>query len=382
MSEMNQVRFLQEPSPHVRRHDSATRMMLDVLIALLPLLLFSFIIYRLDALKVFGIAIPTMLLAEWVFVMIKGKMPYDGMKHSFKEKFLHAIKTYTPLNAVAPLVSAVIYGMCLPPTTSWYGVFVGALVGIVLAKLVFGGTGHNIFNPAAVGMIAARLSFGSSMSYPEITWTNGGTIIEEITTGGSLLSQVSQTGYGSLTDISLLDLFLGKMQGAMGEVCKVLILVGLLYLLLRQTIDWRITFTYIGAFTALVAIVGICIGAGNFYKDFDIWHFIGFEFLTGGMLFGAVFMLTDPVTSPITKPGRYLYALIAASLTVIIRFLASAPEGVGYSILLSNLLVPVIDYPKWASARWTWKKALIVVVIIFVDILILCLGVFFGGKIK
>ena len=136
MSEENTMRLLQEPSPHVRRKDSATRMMLDVLLALLPLLIFSFIVYRLDALKVFGIAVPAMMIAEWVFVMIKGRMPYDGEKHPFKEKFLHALKLYRPVNAVAPAVSALIFGMCLPPTTSWWGVLVGALAGIIFGKLL------------------------------------------------------------------------------------------------------------------------------------------------------------------------------------------------------------------------------------------------------
>ncbi len=382
MSEMNPVRSLQEPSPHVRRRDSASIMMLDVILALLPLLIFSFIIYRLDALKVFGISIPTMLLAEWVFVMIKGKMPYDGMKHSFQEKFLYAIKSYTPLNALAPLVSALIYGMCLPASTSWYGVFIGALCGIVFAKLVFGGTGHNIFNPAAVGMLITRLSFSSSMTYSPIYWTEGTSPIIDITTGGTVLSGISSGGYSSIADISLLDLFLGKTQGAMGEVCKVLILVGLLYLLLRQAIDWRITFTYIGTFTALMAIASIAIASGGLVDNFNAWHFIGFEFLSGGMLFGATFMLTDPVTSPVTKPGRYMYALIAGCLTVIIRLFSSSPEGVGYSILLANLLTPALDYPKWASSRWTWKKALLVGGIIFAVILVLLLGIYYGGKIS
>ena len=380
MSEENTMRLLQEPSPHVRRKDSATRMMLDVLLALLPLLIFSFIVYRLDALKVFGIAVPAMMIAEWVFVMFKGRMPYDGEKHPFKEKFLHALKLYRPVNAVAPAVSALIFGMCLPPSTSWWGVLVGALAGIIFGKLLFGGLGQNIFNPAAVGMILTRLSFSNTMSYPAIPWGEGTMV--DVVTGGTILSGTIQGGYASLMDVSLLDLFLGRTQGAMGEVCKVLILVGLLYLLLRQAIDWRVTFTYIGAFTALIAIAGIAIAGGGIVKDFDIWHFIGVEFLAGGMLFGATFMLTDPVTMPATKPGRYIYALSAASLTVLIRLFASAPEGVGYSILLANLITPVLDHHKVASSRWTWKKWLTIGLILLADILFIVIGIIFGGKVK
>ena len=354
------MKFAVSASPHIRSGDNTRRIMLDVLIALVPTLIAGTVVFGLRALAVCAVSVVAAVAAEWLWRKIT--------------------RQYGTISDLSAAVTGLLLALTLPASVPYWAAAVGAVFAVVVVKGFFGGLGQNIFNPAAVGMILTRLSFSNTMSYPAIPWGEGTMV--DVVTGGTVLSGTIQGGYSSLMDVSLLDLFLGRTQGAMGEVCKVLILVGLLYLLLRQAIDWRVTFTYIGAFTALIAIAGIAIAGGGIVKDFDIWHFIGVEFLAGGMLFGATFMLTDPVTMPATKPGRYIYALSAASLTVLIRLFASAPEGVGYSILLANLITPVLDHHKVASSRWTWKKWLTIGLILLADILFIVIGIIFGGKVK
>lgn len=397
--------FAKNSSPYLRRHDDQKGMMIDVLIALLPLVVFAFVFYRLYALRSFLISIATMEACEFVFFMIKNRVPYDGEKHTFKEQWQHIIKAWDITEVIVPLVSAVIFALIMPVDSDpgylypWI-LITGSMFGLVIGKLVFGGTGQNIFNPAAVGMVFAKLCFGSYFVTVD-PWANEksmntvGTFTNidlEVTTSATPLSTTyfnptfSTDANGYLvaptikinTDYSFLDLFLGKIPGLMGEVCKVLILVGLAYMIIRHTIDFRIPFSYLLSVAVYMLFAGIVL----YYAGYDVnpFQFVLYELLSGGLLFGATFMATDPVTSPITGPGRVIYGIILGSITSLIRLFGSYPEGVAFSILIGNMLTPMIDYYKWSSRKWTWKKGVIclsiLTVISLVIIWALCVEVY------
>ncbi len=360
---MKNVTIVKETAPHIRRKATVARMMLDVVIALIPVIVFSFVAWGLKALMIIGISIVTWVGCEAVYVGIRNQFPKSTDKHPFKEKIKHAYSAYTINNLLAPLVSALIFAMAMPAGASWYAAFVGSLFGCILGKLVFGGLGSNIFNPAVVGMCSAKLMFGGSYQ----------TINNWLLPDGFASATPLQADYGTY---SMLELFLGKTNGTLGEVSTVCILAGLIYLLIRRSIDYRVTCSYLGTFLFYILIAGI------FYATkggIDYGTFVGTQMLSGGLLFGATFMLTDPVTSPTNKPNRILYGMIAATFTVIIRLFGGLPEGVGFSILLSNMLVPVLDYYKWSNPRFGKKFWIIGSVLLAIGILVICLALAIGG---
>ena len=157
-----------ETSPHLRTKATVTRMMVDVLIALAPTLIFSFIVYPINTLITYLISVFIMVGAEFVYVGLRNMMPKDGQKHSFKERFTYAYKgKYNQNNVLTAAISAIIFTLIMPAGAPIYAVIVGAFVGIVFGKLVFGGLGSNIFNPAAVGMLVAKLCSPSDAVTPK-----------------------------------------------------------------------------------------------------------------------------------------------------------------------------------------------------------------------
>lgn len=381
---MNEASFKVEKAPHIHRKDSVNRMLGDVLIALLPVLVWSIVAYQWDAVRNIVISILTMGICELIFVLIINRLPYDGQKHSFKERFLFAIKVYKPHNLLAPTVSGAIFALIMPATMNpsymiYPALILGSIFGIVIGKLVFGGLGQNIFNPAAVGMVFAKICFGSYIVYPERDFFEviaGGTPLASLQAPEGTNSLIGK--FLSINDMSLLDLFLGQVNGTIGEAFKIAILIGLAYLLIRRAIDWRIVVSYLATFLLLSCLAGAIVCTR---VDVNFFEFIGFQLLSGGMLFGVTFMLTDPVTSPISSPGRVMYGIIAASLTLLIRLLGAYPEGMAYSILLSNLLVPFIEYRCWSGQKFTYKKMIACAAIFAIAALAIGLGLGFGGEI-
>lgn len=370
------MKVITERSPHLRRKGNASEMMLDVVIALLPIVIFSFVVYRLYALRNLLISVLVFELCEFVFVLIKNRIPTDGDKHPLKEHLksgLTAYKKHLSTNIIVPLVSGLIFGLISPVRTSnepliYLVLITGSMFGSIIGKLVFGGTGNNIFNPAAVGMVFSKICWGSYYLYPnpfasDKSFGVGNSFIDnsyEITTGATPISvdNINSINSGifntpNLSNYSLLDLFLGRIPGVMGEVCKLLIIIGFIYLVIRHTIDFHIPFYYLLSFYLFMLIAGCILKAG---KGVNPFYFATYELLSGGLLFGAVFMATDPVTSPITVPGRVIYGVTLGALTTIMRLFASAPEGVVYSILIGNMLTPMIDYYKWSNNKWNLKK--------------------------
>lgn len=374
------MKFIKESSPHIRRKDSAWQMMLDVIIALLPTFIFSAVIFPFNTLINFFISTVIMCLAEFIFIGLTHMKPKDGEKHTFKEKFEYAYKGhYQLVNLISPLVTAMIYTLITPSGAPIYSVIVGALIGIILGKLVFGGLGNNIFNPAAVGMVAAKLSFGSNygkyLALP--SWFNS---VPNTSMGGTLLGNISSLGYESINNVNFLDMFLGKMPGTLGEVYTVTILIGLIYLIFRKTVDFRILFSYFGSFLLMMIIAGLCIN--SILPQVKVMNFTLFELLSGGVIFGGVFMFTDPVTSPLTRPSRIMYGMIGGSLTVLIRLFGALPEGVAISLLIANMFAPVLDFPKWSNTKYTYKNIIAMALIFIIPTIIMIISLLFGGVVK
>ena len=367
-----------ENAPHLRRKASVTRMMVDVLIALAPTLIFSFVVYQLRTLVFYLISVAIMEAAEFVFVGLKNMMPADGQKHTFKEKFIYAYKgKYNQNNVLTAAISAIIFTLIMPAGAPIYAVVVGALAGIVLGKLVFGGLGSNIFNPAAVGMVFAKICFGGQYATPTSNWF---ITVPDAVAGATPLGGTDGAIYNVVNNMSqygLKALVFGQVPGTLGEAFVIPILVGAIYLLIRRSADIRVMLPYLGLFGLLSLVAGLSIFAVDGVTNpirFTIYYV-----LTGGVLFGGVFMLTDPVTSPINSPSRIIYAMVAAVSTIFIRLFAALPEGVGFSILIANMIAVVLDHYEWSNPRYTWKKFLAMGLLVVIPALVIFLVIKFGG---
>lgn len=357
------MKLVAQSAPYIRKPVSVKRMMLDVLIALVPVFLFACIQNGWNGTYVFLISIATMLITELLCHMFI-KWP-SGMKIKelfSKEGFLKLKNQYTINNIIAPLISAIIYGLILPAGCEGYVVFIGALFGILIGKMIFGGLGSNIFNPAATGRVFVGVCFGSKLVYGQggVDVAASGTPLAIIKGNLGMIGE-------ALSEYSLLDLFLGQIPGSMGEVCALLIIVGGIYLFARRSADLRACLSMIGSFaviTLVVSITAYCIWnnqihpamVGSHWNVFDLFMY---EMLSGGLLFGAVFMITDPVTSPTTKFGRIAFGAMAGIITALVRYCGAYPEGVAFSILIANMFAPAIDHLMRGKANtYNWKQIL------------------------
>ena len=376
--------IVKENAPHLRKKSTVTRMMVDVLIALAPTLIFAFAVYHIYAISTYLISLFCMVGSEFVYVGLRNMMPKDGLKHSFKERFTYAYKgKFNQNNVLTAAISAVIFTLIMPVAMKLpngtiippiYPAIVGSLVGIWLGKLVFGGTGSNIFNPAAVGMVFAKLCFGSSYLTYVDNWFYQ---LPDGVASATPLGLLNGGNYGNISNYPLTSLLFGQIPGTVGEIFKITILIGLVYLLIRRSVDWRIVVSYFGTFIGLILIAGLGVYAVD--KSTNVGLFALYSLLSGGVLFGGVFMLTDPVTSPINPPSRVMYGIIAAVLTVFIRLFAALPEGVAFSILIANMLASFLDHYEWSSARYTWKKILAICLLVAIPALFTFLIIRFGG---
>ena len=366
--------IIKENAPHLRRKATVSRMMIDVLIALFPTLVMSFIVYPINTLIFYALALFIMVACEFVYVGLRNMMPKDGKKHTFKEKFIHSYKDkFNKNNVLSAAVTATIFTLIMPAGAPIYAFIVGAIVGIVFGKLVFGGLGSNIFNPAVVGMVFAKICFGSQYVTDVHTWYY---TIPDVAAGATPLGVISEGAWDSISQYSLLDMFFGRIPGTLGEVYKLAIIVGMVYLLIRRSVDWRIIVSYLGTFTLLALGVGIAVF--RFNNDINPFVFMLYNILSGGLLFGAAFMLTDPVTSPINSPSRVIYGIIAAIFTALIRFFAALPEGVGFSILIANMVAVVLDHYEWSNPRYTRKKIILICCLVVVSFVLIMLIAMFG----
>ena len=293
-----------------------------------------------------------------------------------KDGFARVKNQYTINNFTAPLISALVYALIMPAGCNGYVVFIGALFGILIGKMIFGGLGSNIFNPAATGRVFVGVCFGSKLVYGQ-----GGVDVSASGTPLAIIKGNLGMLGNALSEYSLLDLFLGQVPGSMGEVCALLILLGGIYLFVRRSADIRAFLSMVGSFaiiTLTVSITTYFIWTNQEHSaeimSWNIFDMFMFEMLSGGLLFGAVFMITDPVTSPTTKFGRIVFGTMAGVITALIRYCGAYPEGVAFSILIANMFAPAIDHLMRGKANtYNWKQILG----LSLSIILLCLIVGF-----
>lgn len=285
-------------SPHIHTNKTTSKIMLDVIIALLPATIAGFIIFGLKALSVVMMCIAVCVISEIVF-----------------NKIVKKEDTTDDLSAV---VTGLLLGLNLPADTPLWQAAVGSIFAIVLVKCIFGGIGCNLVNPAITARVFMLIAFGSlaKPSYP----------VDSVASATPLVDLAG----GKTPD--LLDLFLGNVGGAIGETCKLALLIGGIYLILRGVISWVMPVSFIGSVFVLSFLI----------KDFSLSAAL-YQVLSGGLIIGAFFMATDYVTSPATPKGKLIFGIGAGIITVLIRFWGVYPEGVSYAILLMNILNPYIN---------------------------------------
>ncbi|MBE6785775.1 MAG: RnfABCDGE type electron transport complex subunit D [Ruminococcaceae bacterium] len=301
-------------SPHVRSKETATGIMLDVIIALLPALVMSVVYFGLRALVLTMTCVVTSVAAEF--------LSRKAMKRS---------NTIGDLSAV---VTGIILAFNLPATLPLWMAVIGSIFAIVVVKQMFGGIGQNFVNPAMTARIVLMVSFPTAMAQWVAPFTDTWAA-DAVTTATPMASLAAVRG-GDLAMAtglpSLADMFLGNHGGSMGEVCSVALICGGVYLLLRRVISPIIPFTFIGT----VAVFMLLAGKGNL-------EFVAYELLGGGLMLGAFFMATDYSTSPLNKKGKLIFGIGCGLITSVIRIFGSLPEGVSFSIILMNILVPHIE---------------------------------------
>lgn len=310
-------------SPFVGQTKTTPAIMGEVLAALVPVIAVATYYFGITALFMVGVTTASAVLTEWFF------SPDRNGLGSLKDG--------------SAILTGVLLGLVLPPSIPLWMAFLGGVIGVGAGKLVWGGLGFNVFNPALLGRAFLQSAFPEAMT----TWTapKAGLLHLEPTTFAMPLMQASVDGITAATPLGqakfegivtqLWPLLMGNVGGCLGETSSLLLILCGLWLAFRKIFDWRLpvaTLTGVFALSLLLQwlVPEKCAGPG-------------FMLLSGGLMFGAVFMVTDPVTTPITSRGMWIFGLGVGFLVVLIRVFGGLPEGVMFAILLMNSVTPLIN---------------------------------------
>lgn len=306
-----EYQLIASSSPHIKGKETTSRIMTDVLIALAPAAIMGIVFFGWRAAVNIIVSIASCMVAEFIW--------NKGMK---KENSLHDRSA---------IVTGLLLAMCVSPATPFWMLILGSFFGIIIVKQLFGGIGMNFLNPA----LAARAMMMASWPAQMTTWlaplwrSPRPDAVSSATPLGVLKMITRHTEGVTTADLpSIKDLFLGNVEGCIGETCAIALILGGVYLIVRGIIGWEIPVVY----CATSALLGWALGVDPL-----------FTILSGGLLIGAIFMATDYTTSPMTKIARIIYAVGCGALTVVIRKFGGYPEGTSYAILLMNLIVPLLD---------------------------------------
>ncbi len=319
MTDYKNLKLLATSSPHIRSSENTRSIMLDVILALLPALVWAVIWFGPEALLLTAVSAAGCVFFEWAYRAV-----------------MHKPQTAGDLSAA---VTGILLAFVCPATTPLWAILIGDFLSIVLVKQLFGGIGKNFLNPALAGRAFLVASYAGLMT----TWIDPaagkapllGGAVDAVTSATPLTYLKAGDLAGLMERYRALDMFLGKTGGSLGEVNSLLLLAGGLWLLYRKVISWHIPAAYVGTVAALTLLFP---KGGADGLSFMIYSVFG-----GGLMLGAIFMATDYATSPITKKGQLIYGVGCGLFTVFIRYFGSYPEGVCYSIMVMNLFVPLID---------------------------------------
>ena len=289
-------------SPHIRGDFKTSRLMLDVVIALIPALIVGIIRLGFQALAVTAASMLAALAAEWLWSLL--------------------LRKRNTLPDCSALVTGMLLALTLPATCPVWVAAIGSVFAIVVVKLMSGGLGQNIFNPALAARALLVLVFPVALTrYAEVDAVASATPLHHMV-------------MPALPEESILNMFLGNCPGSIGELSALALLLGGVYLVARKVISLRIPVAYIGTVAVLTLI---------FHKTDNAFAWMAYSLFSGGLMLGAIFMATDYATSPVTALGQILYGIGCGVLTVVFRYYGLFPEGVTYAILIMNLLTWVLD---------------------------------------
>jgi electron transport complex protein RnfD len=325
-------RFVLSTSPFLKRPVDTPSIMRHVMYSLIPALLGAVYYFGVSALLIVVATVAGCGLTEWI---LDGRRPLKNAS----------------INDGSAVVTGILLAMTLPPGLPMWMAFLGGAVAIVLGKAIFGGLGQNIFNPSLVGRAFLQACFPVALT----TWSLHGDLRGFLLLRGdnfalpfakagvdavSAATPLAKMKFES-TPTAITDLVFGSTPGSIGETSAVLLLIGGAYLAYRRFLNWRIP---VGIFASVFALATVLHAANGEKYPSGLFH-IG----SGGLVLGALFMATDPVTSPLTPRGCWIFAAGVGALVVVIRQFSGLPEGVMYSILLMNGATPLID--RWTQPR-------------------------------
>ena len=330
MTDYKNLKLIATSNPHIRGSETTRSIMLDVIIAMCPALIWAIIYFGVEALLLTAVS-------------VVGCVVFEGLYR----KLMHKPQSIDDLSAV---VTGMLLAFVCPATTPLWMILIGDFFAIIVVKQLFGGIGKNFANPAITARIFLLLCWTGVMTsfVSPITLDNGANLfsffghavdtdISAITSATPLAGVKNSiaTGANPAEGLNALDMFLGRIGGSAGEVSTLAILIGGVYLLIRRVIDWRIPTLYIGSVVVFTAIFF----ANTGYVAQYIWTYL----LGGGLMFGAFFMATDYATSPKSCLAVVIYGVGLGFLTVIFRKFGTMNEGVSFAILLMNILTPLLD---------------------------------------
>ena len=291
-----------QSSPHIRGDFKTSRLMLDVVVALLPALVVGTWVLGFRALAVTAVSMASAVGAEWLYCKAAGKQ--------------------NTLRDCSALVTGMLLALTLPASVPLGIAVLGSVFAIVLAKCMCGGLGQNILNPALAARAFLMLLFPAALTHYEAI------------DGISSATPLHRMAMPALPEYSLMDMFLGRIPGSIGELSALALLLGGVFLVARKVISPKIPLAYLGSVAVLTLI---------FSKTGSPIAWMLYSVLGGGVMLGAIFMATDYATSPVTPMGQILYGIGCGVLTVFFRYFGLFPEGVTYAILLMNLATWGID---------------------------------------
>ena len=316
------TRLFAAPSPHIHGGEKTRRIMLDVILALIPALAVSTYVLGWRVLFITAVAVVGCLVFEYLI-----------------SRFL--LKRGSTIGDLSAIVTGMLLAFNLPAGIPWWIVLVGALVAIGIGKMTFGGLGCNPFNPALTGRIFLLIAYPVQMT----DWT---TSIPDALSGSTMLAQVKGSTYDAagnivlgnmnLDSVDFMGMFGGYMNGSLGAIASLALILGGLYLLVRRVITWHIPVAVLGTMAVFALCVALGIGGGVLCYQLPLFHI-----LAGGALLGAIFMATDYSTSPMTHKGMLIYGVGIGLLTMIIRLWGAYPEGMSFAIFIMNAATPLIN---------------------------------------
>ena len=316
------TRIFAAPSPHIHGGENTRTIMGDVVLALLPALAVSTYVFGMQALFITAVSVVSCVVFEFIISRL-------------------LLKRKSTIGDLSAVVTGVLLAFNLPAGIPWWIVVIGALVAIGIGKMTFGGLGCNPFNPALTGRIFLLIAYPVQMT----DWT---TNVPDAVSGSTMLADIKGSTYDATGNIALsnmnldsvdfMGMFGGNMNGSMGEIGALALILGGIYLLWRRVITWHIPVAVLGTMVIFSLCVALGIGGGAMCYQLPLFHI-----LAGGALLGAIYMATDYSTSPMTHKGMIIYGVGIGLITMIIRLWGAYPEGMSFAIFIMNAATPLIN---------------------------------------